>query len=279
MALTTIPSSSTACVQNAQIPAQSFFSKVYETLGILLTDIIPGNFFGVLPNACSWAYRTLWTGSIRSCETFGTEGKVADLYIQSAIVPKSNGQVPAILLLHGEQSHALVQLHLGDIAAAQGRAVFSVNLPYDDVNPENHLSLLRQSIDRVEKTIVKSGGRLSNLILAGHSRGAIEAVNCFGNPKVSGVIAIAGRFKVIEPSHRSCRETLKPTVNAIWGKVRPFQPLRASFCQIAAKWDWCIDPEASIIRTDYPNRTVDASHLGVLYHPDTLEQFKAWVRT
>src|ERR1700722_7046132 len=120
MTTTSIPHSGTSRVQNVQLPAKSFFGKVYETLEILFTDIIPGNVYCVIPNACLWAYRTLWTGSIRSCETFGTVGKVADLYVQSAIVPRPNGEVPAILLLHGEQSHALLRLHLGDIAAAEG---------------------------------------------------------------------------------------------------------------------------------------------------------------
>lgn len=261
-----------------QIPCR--LNQAYETLQILFWDIIPSTFTGVIPNAVSWGYRTWCTGSIRRCEAFDTTSKVADLFIHGNVPFRSDGCISAVLLLHGEHSHALTMQHLGDIAEAEGRAVFSVNLPYDDLNPENHLSLLRQSIDRVERMIHKSGGRLSHLALAGHSRGAIEAayVGCVEHhPKVNAVIGIAGRFKVVEPSHRPCRETLKPTVRAVWDKVRPFQPLGTQFCQIAANQDWCIDPEASIVRGDLAYRFVDASHLGVLYHPDTLESFKSWM--
>ncbi|GEM_PF-4978904 len=261
-----------------QIPCA--LNRAYETLQILFTDIIPSNLTGVIPNAVSWAYHTLWTGSIRSCDMFETTGKAADLFIHGNIIPQSDSRVSAVLLLHGERSHALTMKHLGDIAEEEGKAVFSVNLPYDDVNPESHLSLLRQSIQRVEQTVRKNGRILSHLVLVGHSRGAIEAayVGCVENhPKVNAVIGIAGRFKVIEPSHRPCRDSLKPTVKAVWDKVKPFQPMRPQFFQIAATNDWCIDLEASIVRSDCVNCQVNAGHLGVLYHPDTLQSFKRWI--
>jgi len=274
--------SSTVQGQNVRMSKQTWLDCICEKLKVLFTDIFPSNFTCVIPNAVSWTYRTLWTGSIRSCETFETVNKVADLFIHGDIVCKADGRVPAILMLHGEHSHALTMLHLGDVAESKGRAVFSVNLPYDDVNPESHLSLLRQSINRIEQMITKKGGRLSDLILAGHSRGAIESAYTAyveNNPKVRAVISLAGRFKVIEPSHRFCRESLRPTVNAVWEKVRPSQILRVPFYQIAAAQDWCIDPEASIVRPDCPHQYVNASHLGVINHPDTIQRFKEWVAT
>lgn len=166
MAVKLIPNSSNSIHgQNTQLPQRSLSEKIYETFEILFGDILPANFNGVIPNAVFWAYRTFWTGSIHSCDTFDTAGKVADLFTHNTIVPKADNQVPAILMLHGEHSHALTMLHLGDIA------------------------------------------------------------------------------------------------------------------EIAANWDWCIDPQASIANIYCPFRHVNASHLGVLYHPDTLTHFKTWVAT
>jgi predicted esterase len=190
-----------------------------------------------------------------------------------------NPSISAVLLLHGDHSHPLTMLHLADIAEAQGKAVFSIYLPYDDIDPEAHRSLLRKGIDKIEQIVAKNGGNLSHLLLAGHSRGAMEAANeafVENNPKVSGVIAIAGRFKVIKPSLRPCRESLEPSVNALWEKLRNFdRPL--PFYQIAAKNDWCIDQEASIVRQDLKHLCVNASHLSVINHPETLRQFRAWI--
>ncbi len=267
-----------------QQAAQDLFYSVHKWIGILFTDILPGNFTCVIPNAFSWAYRSLWTGSISSIRlesTTATATKVADLFIHGDVLPRQDGNVPAILLLHGEHGHPCTMLHLGDIAQAEGRAVFSVHMPYDDEQPENHRLLLKQCIDRINLIIEQKGGSLSNLLLVGHSRGAIEAADeayVRNNPKVNGVIALAGRLKVIDPSERPCRKTLEPTVDAIWNRLRHFdQPLRVPLYQIAANHDWCIDPEASIVRTDYDHRYVDASHLCMINHPDTLEKFKMWI--
>jgi predicted alpha/beta hydrolase family esterase len=260
-----------------QQAAGALFYGLYEKAQIFFTDLLPANVTCVLPNAYSWLYRTLWTGSISSCTLQSAAGKTAHLFTHG--IPARNGPVPALLLLHGDHAHPLTLLHLADIAEAEGRAVFSVHLPYDDNNPQDHRSLLHQSIEKVSEMIGKRGGSVSSLLLAGHSRGAIEAASeayVANNQKVNGVIALAGRFKVVEPSTRPCRETLKPTVNAIWQKVNT-SSLRVPFYQIAANQDWCIDPEASIVRKDQPHRFVNAEHLGVINHPDTLGQFKAWV--
>lgn len=255
---------------------QSFAYKAYETLRMLFTDILPGTLTFVLPNFISWTYRTMYSGSIKYQE-LKTATKTASFFSHN--VEKLNATTSAVLLLHGEHGHPYSMLHLADIADAEGRAVFSVHLPYDDTSPE-HQVLLRQSIDAIEALFTQKGGRLSHLLLAGHSRGSIEAAHeafVENNPKIHGVVAIAGRFKVIDPSLRPCRETLKPTVNAVWDKVRPNLPLRVPFKQIAATQEWCIDPEASLVREDQPHLSVNSSHLSVLNHFDTLRQFKEWV--
>ncbi|MES2122655.1 MAG: hypothetical protein V4492_07770 [Chlamydiota bacterium] len=262
----------------------SIIDRVYAALKILFTDLLPGIFSSNLPNALTWVYRT-WCTRTLTCHTLVTQAggaaKAARLFSHGKVDPRPGGDLPALLLLHGDQSHPFTLLHLADIAQEQGRAVFSVHLPYDDEHPERHRSLLSQSIDKIDQIIGARGGKLSNLVLAGHSRGAMEAANeafAVNNPKVSGVIAIAGRFKVISPSARPCRPSLEASVNALWEKIGHWnQSLRVPFYQIAAKKDWCMDPEASIVRTDHEHLYVDAGHLGVINHPSTLNQFRVWL--
>ncbi len=259
---------------------QSCAYKIYESLRIAITDILPTNITCILPNALSWGFRTLYAGTVKyEAVTAAATTKTASLFSHTS--EKLNTATSAVLLLHGDHSHPLTMLHLADIAEAQGRAVFSVHLPYDDNNPEEHHLLLKNCIDRIDQMFTQRGGRLSNLLLAGHSRGALEAANeafVKNNRKVNGVIAIAGRFQVIKPSLRPCRESLESSVNAVWEKLRNLnRDLRVPVYQMAAAYDWCIDPEASIVCHDYPHLSVEASHLSIINHPDTLRQFKAWV--
>jgi hypothetical protein len=264
---------------NTDYADQSYAYKIYESLRVAITDILPTNLTCILPNAISWVHRTLYSGSVR-CEAISsptaTIGKTASLFSHN--VDKLNTPHSAILLLHGDHSHPLTLLHLADIAEAQGKAVFSIHLPYDDNSPQEHRLLLKQSINRIDQIIAQKGGRLSHLLLAGHSRGALEAAHeafVENNPKISGVIAIAGRFKVIKPSLRPCKESLESSVNAVWGKLHNFN-FQIPFYQIAANYDWCIDPDASVVCRDQAHLFVDAGHLGIINHPDTLRQFKAW---
>jgi hypothetical protein len=250
-----------------QQTVQNVYNGFYERASILFTDIIPGNITCVIPNAISWAYRRFWTGSI-TCQTLtSTAGKTAYLFKHA---DASAARMPAVLLTHGEHSHPLTTLHLADIAQAQKFAVYSVYLPYDDHHPEEHSQLLQKCIDIIGVPV----------LVGGHSRGAIEVayeayVNW--NKKIIGVIAIAGRFRVIEPSTRPCRDSLKAWVNAVWEKLRPGQYLGVPFYQLVAKDDWCIDQKASLVRRDQKYKIVDAGHLGVVNHADTLKQFDTWL--
>lgn len=252
-----------------------FISGIYQRWGFLFTDILPTNLTCVLPNAVSWVYRSFLAQSIHVQAVYAkATSKVAHLFFHGHICPKRNGDVSAVLFLHGDHSHPLTMLHLGDIAEAKGKTVFSVHLPYDDEHPEEHRALLTSCIDKIEEMVRSRGGRLSNLLLVGHSRGALCAANeayVENNRKVSGVIAIAGRFKVIEPSERPCRPSLQKSVHRVWQKLRHFhEQLRVPFYQLAAKYDWCTDLEASIVRKDEQHTEIDAGHLGILKHPDTL---------
>lgn len=264
---------------DAQPQQQSLPRRICEGLKIVFTDLLPANLTCVLPNAFSWCYRTLWTGSIQShTVSVPTTTKTASLFAHGMQKPAPTS---AVLLLHGDHSHPMTLLHLADIAQAQGRAVFSVHLPYDDSHPEAHRALLGKCIEKIGQILSKNGGSLSHLLLAGHSRGALEATHealVKENPAVNGILAMAGRFRVIKPSLRPCRESLEPSVNAVWDKLHlSSRPLRVPFLQVAAQHDWCMDPEASVVRPDQRHLYVNAGHLGVINHPSTLKTFKAWV--
>lgn len=258
---------------------QGFLSSSYETLKILFTDMIPTTLTCVIPNAGSWAYRTFWTGSIRSYTLENTAGKVAHLFVHGSMAANQISPMHAVLLLHGDHSHPCTMLHLADVAKLQGKAVFSISLPYDDNHPENHRSLLDQGIEKI-RHIAEEQKIPLDLKLIGHSRGALEAASAtyeMNYPEISGVIAIAGRFRIMDQTDRPCRESLAPSVHAIWTKLQPSQPLDVPFYQIAAMRDWCIDTEASIVRKDQPYYYVDAQHLSVLYHLDTIDQINNWI--
>jgi hypothetical protein len=263
-------------------PKQGLFFRVYDMLKILFTDILPANLRSLLPNALSWAYRTVWTGAVRSyIVKSAMSSSFARLFVHGQVGLGSDGCISAILLLPGEHSHPMTMLHLADIAQAEGRSVFSIHLPYNDENPESHRSLLRESIDQISQIVIDHGGTLSDLILVGHSRGALEAVNeayVENNLKINGVISLAGRLEVVKDSSRPCRQSLRASVYSVWKKLHNrHHILRVPLYQIAAIKDWCMDPEASIVRLDHSHLSVDAGHLGVISHPHTLTQFKTWI--
>jgi hypothetical protein len=254
-------------------------SSFYESLKIVLTDLLPTNCTHMLPNALAWGYRTFWTGSIQSETLADSSGKVASFYTHVRPPVPRNEPTQAILLLHGDHAHPFSLLHLADLAQREGYAIFSVWLPYDDANPGPHQTLIQKSIEKIEQIVARGRSNEMILSLVGHSRGAIEAANQIDHSRVSRVISFAGRFRVLDNTPRPCRESLKPTVDAVWEKVKPSRPLRIPFCQIAASEDWCIDNAASIVRQDQPNCTVNAGHLGVLASPAALAQFTQWIKS
>ena len=213
--------------QNVQTAVPSATASTCNTLHIIFTDLLPTTLTCVLPNAFSWAYRTLWTGSIQSYTLLGTAGKTADLFCMGRLPLSAMAEHPLFCSSTRAHSHPLTLLHLADLAKPY-RTVFSIHLPYDDEHPEDHQLLLKESIDKIEELIAGEEGYLSDLFLGGHSRGAIEALNAAcvrKNPKVRGVITIACRFRVIKPSLRPCRPSLEPTVDGVWQKVKPPQRL------------------------------------------------------
>lgn len=266
----------------SSFPTIVYAQKIYKILQIFFTDILPTTLTCVLPNACRFAYRLFCSKSIQSYTLQAkTVNKTAHLFFHDASQFPLGNRIPALLLLHGDHSHPLTLLHLADIAKKEGRAVFSIHLPYDDTHPEHHRTLLKNSIAKIKEIIRENGGSLSHLILAGHSRGALEAADAAyvrNYQEIKGIIAIAGRFQVTAPSLRPCRNSLKPSVQLVSNALSNFRTsLRVPFYQIAAKNDWCIDLNASIARTDYPHVCIDSDHLSVICHPNTLKHFQSYI--
>ena len=185
---------------DASAPAP--LSKSHGRLHILAVDILFTSLRHMLPNALSWFYRSFWTRQITCFKVESdrtTISKTANLFLHGSLRPQAKNS-SVVLLLHGDHSHPFSLLHLADIAQAEGKTVFSVHLPYDDDNNETHHSLLRQSIEKIQQLIQENGGSLTELIAAGHSRGAIKPRTqrtLKKPPEITKVISLASRLKVI----------------------------------------------------------------------------------
>ncbi len=265
---------------SAETPAID--SKLNSRLHNFAVDIVLTSLVFMLPNALSWAYRTLCTRQITCFKIeskTSTSSKTANLFQHTSLQsdPKNTS---AVLLMHGDHSHPFSLLHLADIAQEEGKTVFSVHLPYSDEHPEIHQSLLRQSIEKIQQLVQEKGGSLTELIAVGHSRGAIEASHAAyveENPQITKVISLASRLKVIENTNKPCRPTLKDTVNAVYEKIMKatYPPLY----QLSGEYDWNADLEASQVKPDNALLVKDAMHTNVLFFPETLDQFRLWMRT
>ncbi len=238
----------------------------------------------ILPNALAWRYREDISGQITRIILEATAHKVtktANMFRHGSIHLGANGEVSAVLMLPGEQSHPYSLLHLADIAQSEGKAVFSAHLPYDCQNPNVHRALLNQTIEKIESMIKERGGTLHQLTVAGHSRGAIEAAYAAyvdDNPKITSVISMFSRLRVIEPSLKPCREELKATVNAVYENI--MKKSTPPLYQMSAERDWNADREASQVKPENHLLVKGscAMHLYALFFPETLQQFREWIR-
>lgn len=208
-------------------------------LAILFSDLLPANLTLMLPSAISWGLQRL-SGRITMISKI-------NLFTHSTRISNK-----ALLVLHGDHAHPFSTLHLAKIGEEENYRVFSLHLNYDLVHPEFHRKKLHKSISKIQKFMQKNGNPLSHLVVAGHSRGASEAVIA-DNSLVNKIIGIAGRY----PSSTK---------------------LNIPFYQIAAKNDWCIPLNESIVQKDQPHLVVDSSHLSVLNQKETLAFFRQALR-
>jgi hypothetical protein len=116
------------------------------------------------------------------------------------------------------------------------------------------------------------GGSFKGVVIAGHSKGGIQAAHrafVEKDNRVKGVIAIGSRVKL----DKDCDLCLRPIIEAIYQGIvkNPEIPLY----QIIAENDWCAPMEATAVR---PSRDVcaiikKAMHLNVVYQRETFLAF------
>jgi predicted esterase len=239
-----------------------FFTKMQD---ILITDICY-----LLPCVCKWFYHRIIKKDIFHYQLQDSlSGKKASLYKHGKGELKEESQ--AVLILHGLYSHPCMMLHLAKIAQnANPGPVFSLFVLYED-NLDKHRSLINQAMDCIEKKCLHQGFPFKGIILIGHSMGAIEAAYSAyveNDNRISSVISIAGRLKVVKSAHSPCQESLKESLNKIYKIVQSNHP--TPLYQIAGRYDWCAPLESTLIRKiDGCYHIVeDGMHFNVLFHKD-----------
>lgn len=184
----------------------------------------------------------------------------------------------AILILHGLYAHPLVILPLIDTAkATETGPVFSLHVTYNEANFDVHRSFIEQAIDHIEKMSHENKSPLKGIVMAGHSMGAIEsAYRAFVeiDLRISSVISIAGRLKVVESINSPCSDFLRPSIDKIYKGVKnlPLIPLY----QIVGRDDWNAPLESTLIRDEdkeYYHIIEGAMHFDILFHKETHLKF------
>lgn len=231
-----------------------------------------------LPNAINWCFRRI-QGTISSQTLSSTVEKItktASLFTHNPINSQTETKKRAVLFLHGLAGHPYTLIPLIDIAKkVHNLNVFSFHLSYGSTPQaiEQDQQLLKQAIDKIEIMLNEAGG-FDGIIIAGHSRGALLGARqqfVENDSRVSANISLAGRLKVLPQDN--CPAYTIPTINAVYDAIlrQPNLPLY----QIFGDKDWNASQEAMAIRPNpsYCHIVKGASHLNVLYHPETHQKF------
>ncbi len=235
---------------------------------LFLADVFVADLVYVLPNLIRWLYRRGFGSSIS--KYYLSTG--AHLYHHRS-VKVSDG--PAALLLHGDFGHPFATLSLADALCEQGINVFSLYVQYKDVNPELHRQAIVAAIDRMIEIV---GDR--EVVLVGHSRGAIEAAYVAyvqQASRIKGVVCIAGRLRINENSDLPCRAALRPTVAAI-GEHLKKMPVSPTLLQIVATYDQVIDSSVSSI-SSHNRLEIKTGHTRILFQPQTVASILSFLHS
>lgn len=239
----------------------------------LLKDVLVTDISHVMPHAIKWYYRLKIRKKLKAFPLSNS----SSLYLH---VGNQTG-IP-ILFLHGLYGHPFTLLHLADhLQNASTGPIFSMQLSYDEYCPQIHRALLKQAINVIEQMMRNNGSEFKELILIGHSMGAIEgAYSAFveEDKRVLAVISIAGRLKVVPSYDKECPEHLKAMIDKIYQGIQKNTEL--PLYQIAGGEDWNAPIEATVVRKDDSCcHIIDgAMHFNVLYHPDTKRKLLEFVR-
>lgn len=191
---------------------------------------------------------------------------------------QEQAQLPATIFLHSSSSNQaqwLPLLHSIENYQAQGHLcgpLFTFN--FDD---KTVLAQLIQTIENIRRLYFEAGATEVNIHLVGHSLGAMAAAeyafntsSWIENTTVKKVIAIAGRFKNIEPPsaipfYPYCHDMLEH-VDQTWEKIQQNRGV-VEFYTIAAANDWLIPQESALVGDSEEHNAVipNKGHILVAY--------------
>lgn len=250
--------------------ARLFLDKIFD---ILLADLTY-----TIPNAIKWIYRVVVKREIVAfpLQNIHRLNERGCLYMHSNFNSMPKGGC-AVVMLHGVYGHPFSMLHLADIALEANKGpVFSLHLPYNELHPKIHRTLLKQALDQIESLMVENGHIFNGIVAVGHSLGAIEsAYRAFveKDARIISVISIAGRLRIIPSLYKSCSESLKPTIEIVYQGIQKYP--NVPLYQIVAGNDWNAPLTATAVRPDdYCCYIVkNAMHLNVLFRKETCSKF------
>ena len=252
---------------------QHFFIKMQD---IVITDILY-----LLPCVLKWFYHRKIKKDIFLFQLKDRFGKKASLYQHGEWESEKRGMC-VTLILHGLYSHPLVMIDLAEMAQKTNLGpVFSFYVVYDEANLDFHRSLLRKAIDKIEEILGGKDCALKNVVLVGHSMGAIEAAYLAfveKDKRISAVISIAGRLKVVESIHSPCRESLKDSLHKIYRECQSNPNI--SLYQIVGRHDWNASLEATLIRKNSTCYHIveEAMHFNILFCKDMRRKFPEFLQ-
>lgn len=230
-----------------------------------LQDVFVTDLIQILPWAIKWYYRVNIKKHISLINLSDNTGR---LYYHSG----SSGH--PILFLHGLHGHPFTLLQFADALKNDG-PLYSLHVTYDEHYPQLHRKLINKAINEIER---RHG---MPIILVGHSIGAIEAAYAAfveKDKRISGVISIAGRLKVVSSYEKECPEHLKITIHKVYDSIEANPQI--TLFQIAGGKDWNSPIEATVVRTDDDSFFIidEARHLNILYQAETEQKLIEFVR-
>lgn len=191
---------------------------------------------------------------------------------------------PAILFLHGQGHNQSGALPLAkELNSANISPVFTLNLYYDEKNPQTHEQLLRKRIHEIQTLYHEKGKQKVDLILVGHSRGGIEALNyiCHEPPqknlRIKAVITIASRLADVPSSLRGCPSRIKSLIQKIMKEKHKHHPI---LYHVVSNKDWVVPLEAAISNKDngHCHIVTNRSHMAILYAKETHDKVIEYIR-
>lgn len=197
---------------------------------------------------------------------------------------KNEARKPAILFLHGQGHNQSGVIPLAKkLQKANISPVFTLNLTYNEKKPELHENQLIQRISEIKELYKKNGQKNLQLILVGHSRGGIEALNyicCKGpqkNVTVKCLITIAVRMEEVPTKWRNCSTQVIELIRSFSKEKHKYRDL---LYHVASDKDWRVPLDAALYNKDKGHYHIvkNRSHMGILYAKETHDKVIEYIR-